>query len=204
MERHLQKSHPWHGISPGEEAPYKIACFIEIVRGDTVKYEIDKSTGFLTIDRPQRFSNVAPALYGFVPRTYCGDLVGEYCAEQSGRSVQGGDGDPLDVLVLTEHHIPRGDILVKAIPIGGLRMIDKGEADDKIVAVLEGDALYADVHDITDLPVGVLEKLRHYFLTYKLAPGSTDQPVDLAGVYGRAEAHEVIRRSLEDYRFCFG
>jgi inorganic pyrophosphatase len=198
------KAHPWHGISPGEEAPAIVACFIEIVPTDTVKYEIDKVSGYLSIDRPQRFSNVAPALYGFIPRSFCGERVGEYCAEMSGLPVVAGDGDPLDVLVLTEHHIPRGDILVRAIPIGGLRMIDKGEADDKIIAVLEGDALYSDVVDITDLPEAVLERLRHYFLTYKLAPGATEQPVDLSGVYGRAEAHEVIRRSFEDYLFGFG
>lgn len=197
------KSHPWHGVSPGNEAPAVLTCFIEIVPGDTVKYEIDKVSGYLKIDRPQRFSNVPPALYGFVPRSYCGERVGEFCAERTGREAMNGDGDPLDVLVLTEHHIPRGDILVRAMPIGGLRMIDAGAADDKIIAVLEGDALFAEVMDITDLPEAVVERLRHYFLTYKLAPGTTEQPVEIAGIYGRAEAHEVIRRSFEDYHFQF-
>src|SRR5438132_9474923 len=135
------QAHPWHGVAPGDPAGV-VQAYIEIVPTDTVKYELDKQTGHLRVDRPQRFSNVCPALYGFVPQTHCGERNGELCSLRTGRKGIVGDGDPLDICVLTEKTIPRGDILLEARPIGGLRMIDRGEADDKIIAVLEGDAAY--------------------------------------------------------------
>jgi inorganic pyrophosphatase len=196
----VHKHHPWHGVSPGEEAPGIVTAFIEIVPGDSVKYEIDKASGYLKIDRPQLFSNVPPALYGFIPQTYCGDSIAEYCAKESGQEVKKGDGDPLDICVLCERPVTHGDILLRAIPIGGLRMIDKGEADDKIVAVLVNDPAYSGYDDISKLPKPVLDRLRHYFLTYKTIPGETRQPVEIAAVYDRASAQEVIRRSMDDYR----
>lgn len=197
------KAHPWHGVTPGENVPEVLTAFIEIVPSDSIKYEIDKVSGYLKIDRPQLFSNVAPALYGFVPQTYCGEQVAAYCSERSGRQVQRGDGDPLDICVLCERPVTHGDILVTAIPIGGIRMIDKGEADDKIIAVLKSDALFGHLTDIADCPPDILNRLRHYFLTYKLIPGEARAPIDLAGIYGREEAHEVIRRSLLDYDRLF-
>src|SRR5205085_2388207 len=133
------KAHPWHGIAAGDDAPREVTVFIEIVPGDTVKYEIDKSTGYLKIDRPQQYSNIVPANYGFIPRTFCGTGIARLAASGSGKAVDRGDFDPLDVMVLSEHHIPRGDIILKAVPIGGLCLIDNGEADDKIIAVLKGD-----------------------------------------------------------------
>lgn len=194
------KAHPWHGISPGEHAPEIVTAFIEIVPGDTVKYEVDKDSGYLKIDRPQLFSNVPPALYGFIPQTYCGALVAAYCEEQSGTQISAGDGDPLDICVLSERPVTHGDILLRAVPIGGLRMIDKGEADDKIIAVLVNDPAYSGYHEISDLPAAMLNRLRHYFLTYKAIPGEQRQEVEIAAVYGKTEAHEVIRRSFVDYR----
>ena len=131
------KAHPWHGVSPGSSLPKEVVAFIEISSTDTVKYEIDKPSGYLRIDRPQKYSNVVPALYGFIPRTYCGTQIAALCMEATGIGNIKGDGDPLDILVLTEKVIPRGDILVDAIPIGGLRLLDKDEADDKIIAVLK-------------------------------------------------------------------
>ena len=199
----LFKAHPWHGIPIGPDAPESLTAYVEIVPTDTVKYEIDKVTGHLKVDRPQRYSNVCPALYGFVPRTYCGESVAELCAQRAGREGIVGDGDPLDICVLTERAITHGDVLVTARPIGGLRMIDGGEADDKIVAVLEKDMAYGDLHDIADCPPGIVERLRHYFLTYKQMPGETRQ-VRIAEVYDRVEAVEVLRLSLEDYRETFG
>ncbi|HLG03466.1 MAG TPA: inorganic pyrophosphatase [Bacteroidia bacterium] len=197
------KAHPWHGISPGEHVPQIVTAFIEIVPGDTVKYEIDKETGFLKIDRPQLFSNVPPVLYGFIPQTYCGDSIAEYCARQSGEKVRAGDGDPLDICVLSERTITHGNILLQAIPIGGLRMIDKQEADDKLIAVLKDDPAYGEFTDVSELPEKLVNRLRHYFLTYKAIPGEQKQTVSIASVYGREEAHEVIRRSLADYKtFC--
>ncbi|GAB3495614.1 inorganic pyrophosphatase [Spirosoma knui] len=198
MAKTPSKAHPWHGISPGENAPDIITAFIEIVPTDTVKYEIDKESGYLKIDRPQQYSNIIPALYGFVPRTFCGDRIARLASERSGRLVEMGDGDPLDICVLTEREITHGDILLQAIPIGGFRLIDKGEADDKIIAVLKGDAMFGQYDDLSDLPEAVVKRLRHYFLTYKNLPGEP-AVMELANIYGREEALEVIRTSMQDY-----
>jgi inorganic pyrophosphatase len=195
----LFKPHPWHGIEIGDDAPERVIAFIEIVPNDTLKYEIDKASGYLKVDRPQRFSNVCPALYGLIPQTYCGESVGAYCAEKAGRAVIIGDGDPLDICVLAEKNIPHGDLILEALPIGGFRMIDDNEADDKIIAVMKGDAVYGEIKDISDCPEDVVERLRHYFLTYKSIPGKGKKSVEIPHVYGREEAYEVIRRSQDDY-----
>src|SRR4051812_3579209 len=199
----LYKRHPWHGVSIGEEAPRKVTAFIEIVPTDTVKYELDKATGHLKVDRPQKFSNVYPSLYGFIPQTYCGAETGAFCAERTGRSGIIGDGDPLDICVLSERDISHGDILVQAIPVGGLRMLDGNEADDKIIAVLEGDAVYGNWLEIEESPAALVERLKHYFLTYKQAPGPGAVRVEITHVYGREEAYEVIRRTQLDYEAKF-
>ena len=198
------RRHPWHGVPLGPAAPAKVTAFVEIVPTDTVKYELDKATGLLKIDRPQKFSNVYPTLYGFLPQTYCGDETGRFCTERTGRPGIRGDGDPLDVCILSERDISHGDILVQAIPIGGLRMIDHGQADDKIIAVLEGDAVYGRWCDIGESPAELVERLRHYFLTYKHRPGSRTAEVHITHVYGREEAYEVIRRTQIDYERDYG
>jgi len=115
-----------------------------------------------------------------------------------------GDGDPLDICVLAEKFITRGDILLKVTPIGGIRMIDGGEADDKIIAVMSGDAIYGHMRDIHECPPAQIDRLRHYFLTYKDAPGARRRNAEITHVYGREEAHEVIERSMEDYAATFG
>ena len=194
----LFRPHPWHGVALGAAAPRRVTVYVEIVPTDTVKYEIDKESGLLHIDRPQKYSNLCPTLYGFLPRTYCGRRVGAFSAARSGRAQLAGDGDPLDICVLTEKTIPRGDILLTAIPIGGLRLVDGDEADDKLIAVLDGDAIYGGLADIADGPRGLLDRLQHYFLTYKQAPGESPRTA-LDGTYGREEAWEVIRRSVDDY-----
>jgi len=199
----LFKPHPWHGVSPGEDAPRVLQCFIEVVPTDTLKYEIDKVSGYLKVDRPQKYSNICPALYGFVPQTYCGESVGAFSSEKVGRDLLG-DGDPLDICVLTERPIHHGNILVECIPIGGLRMVDNDEADDKIVAVLKNDAIYGSWKDISSVPEPTLDRLRHYFLTYKQAPGATSSVCEITHTYGYEEAQEVIRRSLSDYEARFG
>jgi len=199
MERVFHTLHPWHGIDIGPDAPSTVTAFIEIVPTDTVKYELDKASGYLKVDRPQKFSNVCPSLYGFIPRTYCGALVAELCKEKAGRAEMVGDGDPMDICVLTEKTVSHGNILVRAIPIGGLRMIDGNEADDKIIAVLSGDAVYGGWATIEECPEQVVERLRHYFLTYKQVPGREQAKVEITHVYGREEAHEVIARSRRDY-----
>lgn len=202
--RLIFKPHPWHGIEIGTGAPAVVTAYIEIVPSDTVKYEIDKPSGHLKVDRPQQFSNICPTLYGFIPQTYCGDSVGEFSARQSGHTSLHGDGDPLDICVLAEKSLSHGDVIVQARPIGGLRMIDRNEADDKILAVLEGDAVFGTCQDIGDIPTALVERLRHYFLTYKQAPGATAAPVAITHAYSRAEAFEVIRRSCADYQQRFG
>jgi inorganic pyrophosphatase len=198
MKVGLYKPHPWHGIPIGEKFPDILTAYIEMVPTDTVKYEIDKVTGYRKVDRPQKFSNYVPALYGFVPQTYCDEQVREYAEKMSGQKVDKGDGDPLDICVLTERIIATGDIILEAIPIGGFRMLDGGEADDKIIAVLKQDEIYGGLKDVSECPATLINRLKHYFLTYKNMPGQ-EHKVAITHTYGREEAHEVIRRSVRDY-----
>lgn len=200
----LFKPHPWHGIPIGKKAPEIVTVFIEIVPTDNIKYEIDKHTGYLKVDRPQRFSNIIPSMYGLIPQTFCGEKIAEYTMQQSGKTNIEGDGDPLDICVLSEKTIQHGDIILEAIPIGGFRMLDGNEADDKIIAVLKDDAIYSSLQDIQDVPHQIVERLQHYFLTYKEIPGTTTPKCEITHIYNKAEAHEVIRRSQEDYHSRFG
>lgn len=193
------KAHPWHGISYGENSPEEVTVFLEIVPRDTVKYEIEKESGFLQIDRPQQYSNVYPANYGFIPQTYCGEGIANLAREKSNKTITKGDGDPLDILVISEHHIPRGDILLKARPIGGFCLIDGGEADDKIIATLTGDSVFQQYQEILQLPKGILQRIEHYFLTYKNLPNEP-QKCEIAYSYGRDQAYDVINTSIEDYK----
>ncbi|MGK5595308.1 MAG: inorganic pyrophosphatase [Parachlamydiaceae bacterium] len=195
----LYRSHPWHGCPIGPEAPNTINCYIEIVPTDTVKYELDKETGILKVDRPQKYSSLCPMLYGLIPQTYAGDLVADYCAKKIGRENIIGDGDPLDICVLTEKFIPRGDIMLQARPIGGFRLLDGEEADDKIIAVLIGDDVHGHLHDLSDCQEGLIERLRHYFLTYKDAPEKNNSKVKITHSYGASEAREIINLSRQDY-----
>lgn len=198
------QAHPWHGVTPGEKAPECCVCYIEMVPTDAVKYEVDKSTGILRLDRPQRYSNQPPSLYGFIPRTFCDTRVGERCSQRVKRPGIIGDGDPIDVCVLTEKPIQHGAILVEARPIGGLRMIDGNQADDKIIAVLKNDSVYGEWQSIKDIPESLLDRLRHYFLTYKQMPDTPTPPVEIAEIYDRDEALETIKASIEDYRAKYG
>ena len=200
---HPYKLHPWHGVSIGAQAPGIVTSYIEITPSDTVKYELDKSSGILKVDRPQLYSNVVPALYGFLPQTYCGEAIASLCMNKTGTINIKGDGDPLDILVLTEHRIVHGDVLIQAIPIGGLLMIDNQQADDKIIAVMEKDSMYGQYTDFSQLPEGVINRLIHYFLTYKRSVEGI-QPVEIPNVYGRDEAYAVIRAAQEDYWASFG
>jgi len=193
-------AHPWHGISAGNNAPETVTVYIEIVPSDSVKYELDKDSGLLKVDRPQKFSNICPAPYGFIPQTYCGKNIAEFCMQKTNKTNMQGDGDPLDICILSEKTIPNGNILMQAIPIGGLRMIDNNEADDKIIAVMKDDAVYGDYQDITDCPPQLIERLKHYFLTYKLKPGENISQVEITHIYNKEEAHQVIIASMEDYR----
>ncbi len=200
------QAHPWHGVPPGEQAPAAVNAFIEIVPTDAVKYELSKASGHLRLDRPQRFSSFPPTLYGFIPQTFCGEEVAELCRMRTGvaSGVIRGDGDPLDICVLTEKTFTHGNFFIRAKPIGGLRMIDGLEADDKVIAVLDNDIAFGHMNDISEVPIGLVERLQHYFLTYKQLPHEAPRRVEIADVYDHAEAQEVIVRSMRDYRALFG
>lgn len=200
----LFQAHPWHGVSPGDAAPEIVKCYIEIVPTDAVKYELDKQSGHLRLDRPQRFSSLPPTLYGFIPQTYCAEEVAERCRERTELETVLGDADPLDVCILTEKSFAHGNFFVRARPIGGLRLVDGNEADDKIIAVLESDVAFGHFSSIADCPTGLLERLQHYFLTYKQLPHEAPRRIEIAETYDRVEALEVIRRSRSDYRTHYG
>jgi inorganic pyrophosphatase len=187
------RPHPWHGLDVGPDPPRIVHAYIEICPFDLVKYEIDKTTGYLRVDRPQRSSSQPPSLYGFVPRTYCGDRVRALMP-----GARAGDGDPLDICVISERPITRAEVIVNARVVGGLAMLDHGEADDKIVAVLENDPVWQHVDDLPMLPPALVERLRHYFLTYKLVP-EHPAAVSIEQVYGRSHAEAVIQAAIDDY-----
>ena len=192
------RPHPWHGLSRGSGAPGDVEAFIELTPFDVIKYETDKKTGYLRVDRPQRTSATPPTPYGFIPRTWCGERV----AALSPTSTRG-DLDPLDICVLTERPVNRTEIILQTRVIGGIYMIDDGEADDKIIAVMERDAVYGNAQDIGEIPIALIDRLQHYFSTYKLLPGSAST-VTVAGVYGRAHAMKVVQASIEDYEEEYG
>jgi len=202
--RLLFQAHPWHGVSPGDEAPQTVNVYVEIVPTDPVKYELDKASGHLRIDRPQRFSSLCPTLYGFIPQTFCGEQTAALCAQRTAIGDIEGDGDPMDICVLTEKPVAQGGFLLRAKPIGGIRMIDGQQADDKIIAVLDCDVAYGHIQEIASCPAGLIDRLKHYFLSYKQLPGEAPRRVQIPDVYGRAEALEVIERSMLDYRSTYG
>ena len=182
----------------GSHYPDWINAFIEITPFDLVKYEIDKKTGFMRVDRPQRTSSTPPTLYGFIPRTYSG----ERCAKIAG--LPKGDGDPLDICVLSERPINRAEVIMEVRVIGGLLMEDGGEADDKIVAVLKDDAIWSDVRDIKDIPSRIIERLQHYFTTYKMKIGEKEPTTKIHCVYGPEQALKVVQASVDDYNEIYG
>jgi len=198
------QAHPWHGVGPGTKAPDLVSSYIEIVPTDAVKYELDKTSGHLKVDRPQRFSSMCPTLYGFIPQTFCGDGVAALCSERTGREGIEGDCDPMDICVLSEKTFAHGSFFLTARPIGGLRMIDGQQADDKIIAVLESDLVFGQIKSVRDVAQGLVDRLKHYFLSYKQFPGDAPRKVEIADVYDREEALDVITRSLNDYANKFG
>lgn len=192
------RPHPWHGLEVGKEPPSLVQAYIEITPYDLVKYEIDKETGYMRVDRPQRTSSQPPALYGFIPRTFCGPSV---CLLSPG--AVGGDGDPLDICVISERPIARAEVILNTRVVGGLPMIDRGEADDKIIAVLETDNMWAHVNDISELPPVLVDRIYHYFSTYKLIPGH-EVDIRIDRPYGRNHAEQVVLAAIHDYQDHFG
>ncbi|MBO6587047.1 MAG: inorganic pyrophosphatase [Gracilimonas sp.] len=193
------RPHPWHGLEVGEDQPKIVNAFIELTPFDTIKYEVDKKTGYMRVDRPQRSSSLPPSLYGFIPRTYCGNHVGELSKDDVK-----GDGDPLDICVLSERPIDRNEVILSARVIGGLHMVDHDEADDKIISVLDNDTYYSNINSVNDLPPVLIERLRHYFGTYKLIPGKNQNDVYVQGIFDADHAYNVIEASIKDYEEMFG
>lgn len=192
------RPHPWHGLDPGPDPPSELRVFIELTPFDLVKYEVDKETGYLHVDRAQRTSSLPPALYGFIPRTYAGERVAELMPD-----VEGGDLDPLDICVLSERPISRAEVLVGARVVGGIPMVDAGLADDKIIGILRDDPVFGDIRELNDVPEVLIGRLIHYFKTYKLRPESA-KPVVVGAPYDRSHAEAVVAASLADYREKFG
>lgn len=191
---HAHRPHPWHGIAIGNDAPQVVRAYIEILPNDVIKYEICKETGFLKVDRPQKFSSVPSTLYGFIPQTYSA----EETTKLSKKALRG-DGDPLDICILSELPIQRADIIMDVRVIGGIKLLDSGEVDDKIIAILNGDPYYDKIKELEDLNPVILNRIRHYFLSYKSIPGEA-MKTEIENIYGREEAYKVIDAGRLDYK----
>jgi inorganic pyrophosphatase len=171
-------THPWHDVHPGNEAPELVTAVIEIPSQTRAKYEIDKETGLLKLDRVIFSSMYYPTNYGFIPRSYCGDK------------------DPLDILVISQiSMVPR--CLVTARVIGVMRMLDQGDMDDKIIAVAAHDQSVAHMRDLNDLPEHTLSELRNFFEDYKKLENKT---VSVEAFQGAAVARKIVAQSFEDYQ----
>lgn len=192
------RPHPWHGLDIGPNPPAVVNAYIEITPFDLMKYEVDKITGYLRVDRPQRTSSQPPSLYGFIPRTYCGRRVGELTP-----GAKYGDGDPLDICVFSERPIAKSEVILIARVVGGLQLLDDEEADDKIIAVLENDPFWSKIQDVMDMPETMVDRLRHYFATYKLIPGQENR-IHVKATFGRDHAMQVIQSAMHDYEEEYG
>lgn len=169
---------PWHDVSYGSEAPELVTAIVEISKGSKVKYEIDKVSGLLKVDRVLYSSVHYPANYGFIPQTYCGDH------------------DPLDILVLGQEIIvPLA--LMRARPIGVMKMVDQGEDDDKIIAVHADDPEFAHYRDISELPPHRLAEINRFFMDYKILENKV---VKIESFLGRKEALQVVQDAIEFYK----
>jgi len=172
----------WHDIDPARIHPEDFIAVVEIEKGSKNKYELDKETGHIILDRILYTSTHYPANYGLIPRTYADD------------------GDPLDVLVLcSENLYPLS--LVRCYPIGVMAMLDSGKLDEKIIAIPFNDPTYNGYHDIDELPAHIFTEMRHFFTVYKNLEGKETVVNEVAG---REEAHKVIQKCLDAYvdRFC--
>ena len=175
-------SNIWHDISPKRISPEDFICVVEISKGSKTKYELDKETGYIILDRILYTSTHYPANYGFIPRTY------------------GDDGDPLDVLLLCSEEL-EPLTLVRAYPIGVISMIDNGRNDEKIIAIPHGDPTYNQYTDIKELPSHVFDEMRHFFTVYKNLENKTTAVNEVSG---REEAVKIVAKSIESYieNFC--
>ena len=168
----------WHELSPKRVRPDDFVALIEIPKGSKNKYELDKETGLLKLDRVLYTSTHYPANYGFIPRTYADD------------------GDPLDVLVLCSETI-QPMTLVECKPIGVMKMVDNDSYDEKIIAVPINDPSYCDYNDIKDLPSHYFKEIQHFFQVYKVL--EDDKETSVTEISGTKKAKEVIKKSIESY-----
>lgn len=172
----------WHDMDPAQITPTDFSAVIEIPKGSKCKYELDKYTGLLRLDRILYTSTHYPANYGFIPRTYADD------------------GDPLDVLVLCSESIyPL--TLMRVCPIGVMRMLDSGKMDDKIIAVPFSDPTYFGITSIDELPPHIFDEIMHFFTVYKQLE---NKETDVRSLFGREKAEEIIREAIEQYDRTFG
>ncbi len=171
----------WHDISPQRISPTKFSALIEIPKGSNCKYELDKNTGMLMLDRILYTATHYPQNYGFIPRTFADD------------------GDPLDVLVICS--VPVHPMtLIDAYPIGSMRMIDSGKLDDKIIAVPFSDPNYNYIKDVSELPTHVFDEIMHFFTVYKQLENKT---TDVQSLFGQEAAVNIIKEAIECYRNTF-
>lgn len=188
------RPHPWHGLSCGPNPPEVVHAFIEITPFDLIKYEVDKRSGYLRVDRPQRSSSQPPTLYGFIPQTYCGTGVAALTSSE-----YEGDGDPLDICVISERPITRAEVIINVRVLGGIKTLDQKEVDDKIIGVLDKQDVWSHANDIAGIPTPIIERLIHYFNTYKEIENKPRQ-VRVLETYGTLHAHKVITAAMQDYR----
>lgn len=199
LNNYLQwRPHPWHGIETGPRPPSLITVFVEITPFDHIKYELDKHSGILKIDRPQYTSSRPPTVYGCIPRTLSGAQVATLMT-----GATDGDGDPLDVCVVSSHPINQSQVILTARVVGGIPMLDDNAADDKIVGVLVGDAAWSAVADIDQLPHAIVEQLVHYFSSYKRIRNPTHS-YSIGAVYGHEHAEAVVAAAMRDYVDSYG
>ena len=171
----------WHDMDPSQITPTDFTAVIEIPKGSKCKYELDKYTGFLKLDRVLYTSTHYPANYGFIPRTYADD------------------GDPLDVLVLCSEPIyPL--TLIRVYPIGVMRMIDGGKMDDKVIAIPFSDPSYLGITSIDELPAHIFDEIMHFFTVYKQLE---NKQTAVKTLFGKEEAEQIIRQAIEDYKKSF-
>jgi inorganic pyrophosphatase len=170
---------------------------VELTPFDLIKYEVDKVTGYLSVDRPQLSSAVPPVIYGFIPQTLCSKRV----AGLSNR-VDCGDEDPLDICVISERPIRRVEVILRARVVGVIKTVDQGRADDKIIGILHNDALWNTVEDVDALPEILIQRLQHYFLTYKNFPDQ-DNKISIEGFANADHACQVVEAAMQDYQERF-
>ncbi|MCC9135865.1 inorganic diphosphatase [Pontibacter silvestris] len=177
-----EQNNPWHKVSFGEEAPNVVNAIIEIPKGSKAKYELDKDSGMLKLDRVLFSSIHYPANYGFIPRTYCDDK------------------DPLDILVICSIDV-QPMCLINAKVIGVMQMIDNNEEDDKIIAVAYNDMSVRHINDISELPPHTLLEMRRFFEDYKKLE---NKEVIVEQFLGREHAYKIIQDSVDLYNTTFG